>query len=127
MPPLPGTGEVSGKVLAIPLVRAQWCADNNGNVTKMQVIATSPDRLVSELDGRTSGNTATVEASRDGRTAYELHFDFEYAFNQDFEISFPGGSFKYKNGTKCAVAIHLIYTDRQIPRNETINPCDPWR
>lgn len=123
LPPLPGSGEVSGPVLARPLVRTQWCADNNGNVTKMQVIATSPDRLVSELDGRTVGNTQAVQTSRDGKIAYELHFDFEYQVNKDFAI----GPFALKFGTKCTVNIHLIYTDRPAPRNETINVCDPWR
>lgn len=123
LPPLPWTGDVSGPVLARPLVRAQWCAENNGNVTKMQVIATSPDRLVTELDGRTVGNTQAVQTSRDGKIAYELHFDFEYAVNKDFGI----GPFSLKFGTKCTINIHLIYTHRPAPRNETINVCDPWR
>jgi hypothetical protein len=110
------------KIWAIPTVRAQWCADNNGNVTKMVVIATSPNRQISEIDARTTGNTQAVQVSRDSKIAYELHFDFEYEFNKDFTI----GAWSYKNQTKCSVAIHLVYTDRIIPRNETINNCDPW-
>jgi hypothetical protein len=114
-------------VLARPTVKALWCADaigaTRGNVTKLKVISVSPNRLVTELDARTSGNTTPVASEEDGFRVYELNFDFEYEFKVDYAI----GPVVFKAGTKCAVAIHLTYTNQTAPRSsETVNTCDPW-
>jgi hypothetical protein len=119
----PVTNEI-GHLMAEAVVRAQWCADNNGHVTKLSILSISPNRKISELDSKTSGNTTPQPFSRNGKTAYELSFDMEYEFKLDYTV----GSITFRAGTKCAVAIHLVYTDATIPSvTQSQNPCSPWR